>query len=395
MQITDLVYIDSTGYHFSDYPSFLAWIQDQYRAIYGADVYLEADSQDGQFLAVLAKAFYDTAALGASVFNSFSPVTAQGAGLARVVKINGLTKRVSSNSTVELTIVGQAGTVIGTVGSPGIATDALKQKWILPVTTIPGGGTVVATAVAELPGAVEAAPATITTIFTPTLGWQSVNNISAATPGAPVETDAELRMRQASSTANPSLTVLDGTVGSVANLAGVTKVRGYENDTGSTDSNGVPAHKVSICVVGGDDVAICQDIALHKTPGGGTFGNTSETVYDEHGMPILIAFNRPTTAHIQATVTISTNSGWSNDYIPLIKSAVAAVINAGRIGDSILITKLYAPAYLIGTPAGQTFDIGSLTIGKNSGMQGTSNIVLTYNENPVCDPATDVSVVIS
>lgn len=391
MEITDLAYINSTGYHYADYPAFLAWIQDKYRGIYGADTYLEADSQDGQFLAILAKAFYDTAALGASTYSSFSPAGAQGAGLARVVKINGLTKRVPSNSTVEVECVGQAGTPIVN----GIATDTLGQKWLLPTTTIPDAGTVTATAVAENSGAVSAAPGTVTTIFTPTLGWQTVTNPAAATEGAPVESDSELRARQAVSTANPSLTVMDGTVGGVANLAGVTKVRGYENDTGSTDANGIPAHKISLVVVGGDDVEIAQEIALHKTPGTGTFGDTTELVYDSRGMPLNIAFNRAVTATISARVTISVNDGWSADFATLIKAAVAAVIHAGRIGDTVLITKLYAPAYLNGSAPGLTFDVATIELKKNAGAYVDTNIALSYNENPVCVAGTNVTVVIT
>jgi hypothetical protein len=78
--ITDLVYIDSAGFHYADYPTFLTWLQDQYKAIYGADVYLEADSQDGQWIAINARAHYDSAALAAAVYNSFAPGTAQGVG---------------------------------------------------------------------------------------------------------------------------------------------------------------------------------------------------------------------------------------------------------------------------------------------------------------------------
>lgn len=391
MLITDLVYIDSTGYHYADYPSFLEWRKQQFRDIYGADIYLEADSQDGQLIAVQAKADYDTAAQGAATYNSFSPATAQGVGLSRVVKINGLSRRIPSHSTVELTIVGQSGTII----TGGIATDSLNQKWLIPTTTIPGGGTVVATGVAELEGAIAALANTVNIIFTPTRGWQTVNNASDATPGAPVESDAELRIRQAISTANPSLTVLDGTVGGVANLAGVTKVRGYENDTGSTDANGIPAHKIAISVVGGDDVEICEEILLHKTPGTGTFGNTTELVYDAHGMPINIAFNRAVTATIQAEVTISVGPAWSNDYITLIQNAIAAVINTGKIGDDVLITKLYAPAYLNGSIPGQSYDIALLRLGKNGGSLSGSNVTLTYNQNPVCVPGTDVTVIVT
>lgn len=391
MLITDLVYIDSTGYHFSDYPAFLAWLQNEYRAIYGADIYLEADSQDGQFLAVMAKAFYDTAALGASVYNSFSPVTAQGVGLSRNVRINGLTRRLPTFSTVTLTLVGQAGTVI----TGGIATDSLQQKWDIPTTTIPGGGTITVAATAQVAGAVTAAPATITTIFTPTRGWQTVNNVGAAVPGVPVETDAELRLRQAASTANPSLTVLDGTVGGVANLTGVTKVKGYENDTGITDGNGIPAHSISIVVQGGVSQDIADTIGVHKTPGTGTFGDTTVLTYDAHGMPLNISFERAVTATVQAEITIAAGVGWSTDFVALIQNAVAAVINAVPIGDDVLITKLYAPAYLIGTAAGQTFDIALLEIGKNGGAVGPTNVTMDWDENPVCVPATDITVIVT
>lgn len=392
MTVNDLVYISTAGYFFADYPTFLAWLQDQYRGIYGADVYLEADSQDGQFLAVIAQALYDTAALGAAVFNSFSPVTAQGAGLARLVKINGLTKQSPTNSTVDITIVGQAGTTI----TNGVVQDTLQQKWNVPSpTVIPGGGSIVVTAVAQEIGAVAAAPSTVTTIFTPTLGWQTVNNVAAATQGAAVETDAGLRIRQALSTANPSLTVLDGTTGGISNLSGVQKVRAYENPTGSTDANSIPAHSICMVVVGGDSMAIAQEIALHKTPGTGTYGTTPETVYDAHGMPLVINFDRATPASIQVVVTIAAGIGWSSDFAALIQQSIANTLNADRIGDTVLITKLYAPAYLLGTPPGSTFTISSLTIGKNGGMQGTSNISLTFNENPTCDPAADVTVIVT
>lgn len=391
MDITDLFFIDATGYHFADYPTTLAWLTTQYQNIYGADIYLGADSEDGQIVAIQAKAMYDTGILGASIYNSFSPVTAQGLGLSRLVKINGLSRQVPSNSTADLTIVGQSGTVL----TNAVATDSLNQKWNIPTTTIPGGGSVVATAVADQPGAIAAVANSITTIFTPTLGWQSVNNVAAATPGAPVETDSALRIRQAQSTADPSLTVIDGTTGAIANLPGVTKVRTYENDTETTDANGIPSHEISSCVLGGDATSIANEIALHKTPGAGTFGNTSENVFDAHGMPLVINFNRPTGADIQVSITISTNQGWSDDYIPLIQAAVAAAINPIPIGDPILITQLYAPAYLIGTPPGLTYNISLLQIGLNGGSLGGSDIDLTYNQDPACDPNTDVTVIVT
>jgi len=391
MLITDLVYIDDTGYHYADYPAFLSWLQGSYRAIYGADVYLEADSQDGQFLAIMAKAFYDTAALGGSVFNSFSPVTAQGVGLSRQVKINGIARQASSKSTADLTVVGQPSTVI----SGGIAQDVLDQKWDLPDLVIPGGGSIIVTATAQEFGDINAEAATINKIFTPTLGWQTVNNVNPATPGAPVESDAELRVRQAESTAIPSLTVLDGTVGGVSNVPGVQKTKGYENDTNSTDGNGIPAHSICIVVLGGDSVAIAEQIALHKTPGTGTFGDTTELVYDAHGMPLNIKFERPTIVTIGVKITIAVDQFWSNDFIPLIEAAVAAQINSLEIGETVLITKLFAPAYLIGTPEGGTYDIIELEIKKNADPYDVINIPLDFDEYAFCDADVDVTVIVT
>ncbi len=391
MEISDLVYIDATGYHYPDYPTTLEWLKGKYRDIYGADAYLEADSQDGQFLAVMAKGYYDTFVLGASVYNSFSPVSAQGTGLARLVKINGLEKQAPSKSTVTLTLVGEAGTVI----TNGIATDTLSQKWLVPDTTIPDAGEIDVVAEAEFAGAVNAQADTITSIFTPTLGWQTVNNDVAATPGAPVESDAELRLRQAASTALPSLTVLDGTIGAVENVTGVTKVRGYENDTDATDANGITEHSISMVVAGGADAAIAQAIQTKKTPGTGTFGDTTELVYDSKGMPIEISFQRAVVATIQCTVTLSAGVGWSSDFEALIQAAVAAVINAGIIGNPVLLTKLFIPAYLVGTPAQGTFDIATIELGKNGGGESAANVELDWDEEPVCVADTDVTIVVT
>jgi uncharacterized phage protein gp47/JayE len=396
MDINDLVYIDATGYHYSDYPTFLQWLTEAYQGIYGADVYLGADSQDGQFLAILAKAFYDTAALGASVYNSFSPLTAQGTGLSRIVKINGISRHSPSYSTVTVTITGQADTVI----TNGIATDVLNQKWLLPTTvTIPFGGTIDVTATAEQIGFVTAEANTITNIFTPTRGWQTVNNSGAATPGDAVESDAELRIRQSQSTALPAQTVFDATLGAVANLTGVTKVQGYENFTDITDANGLDPHSICVVTVGGDGTEIAQAILDHKTPGTDPVGNAGpEEVFDARGIPYEIAYSEAVTATIQVDVAGVAGPGYSSDYEPLIKAAVAAAINALPIGAQIFYTTLFVPAYLIGTPAYGTFSITSIEIGIDGGGTSAANIDLDTGidaQNPVCDPDTDVTVTIS
>lgn len=391
MAIADLVYVDATGFHYPDYPTVLEQLKDEYRTIYGNDVYLEADSQDGQWIAVMALAIFDTMQVAAAVYNSFSPLTAQSDALSRNVKINGIRRRVATYSQVDLRIVGQVGTTINN----GQAEDTLGQKWNLPVSvTIPVGGEITVTAQAADIGDVSAAAGTITKIATPTLGWQTVENLLPAVEGEPVETDAELRSRQAVSTAIPSLSVLDGTVGAVASLAGVTRFRGYENDSDVTDANGIPAHSIAIVAEGGDQQAIGDAIAIKKTPGTGTYGTTTVTTYDQYGLPNLINFFRPTPATIGVEVTIQALTGYTTGFADLIAAAVAASIQALEIGDDVLITKLYVPANLPGQAAGATFDITQLRIKKNAEAFGTSNLTLAFNEVAECDPAVDVTVIV-
>lgn len=391
MAIADMVKVDENGFQYPDYPTVLAFLQDEYRAIYGADVYLEADSQDGQWIAVQALAIYDTLQVAAAVYNSFSPLTAQSDALSRNVKLNGIRRRVATFSQADLTIVGQVGTTIVN----GQAEDTLGQKWNLPASVVvPVSGEIVVTATAAEIGAVAAQAGSINKIATPTLGWQSVTNVLAAVAGNPVETDAELRRRQTVSTALPSLSVLDGTVGAVASLPGVTRFRGYENDSNVTDADGIPAHNIAIVVEGGDTQAIGNAIAAKKTPGTGTYGTTAVNTVDSYGIPNVINFFRPTEAVIGVQVTIEALAGYTTGFAALIAAAVAEHINSLDIGDDVLITKLYVPANLPGTAAGATYDIVNIEIKRDADPFAASNVALAFNEVASCDPLVDVTVVI-
>lgn len=389
MAISDLAYVDSAGFHAADYETVLTYLKTEYRAIYGQDVYLEPDSQDGQWIGILALAITDTIQLAESVYNSFSPATALGDALARNVRINGIRARAATYSTVDLTLAGTAGTVL----SGAIAQDAAGQKWDVPDVTLPAGGTVVVTATAQTIGAVLAPAGSVTKIATPVRGWQSVTNAAAATPGAPVETDAELRARQAVSVAIPSQSIFVGTIGAVASVPGVTRWRGYENDTGVTDSNGIPGHTISLVVEGGDAAAIAQAIAVKKTPGTGTHGTTTVVVTDAYGAVIPIRFYRPTAASIQAVITIQALAGYTAGIGDKIAAAVAAAINALPIGEDVVLSRLYGPANLSGAD-GATFQIDSITLGRDGGAQAAANVAILFNEAAAADVA-DITVTVA
>ena len=227
-----LAFVDAAGFHLSDFEDFLDFNREALRRIYGEDVDLDADTQDGQLVTHFAQAQYDLAALCAKVFNAYSPATAVGDGLSRQVKINGIRRQGATHSTVDLLIEGTVGT--GIIG--GKVRDTAGYSWSLPQSvTIPTEGRITVTATADAEGPIRAAVGTVTKIATPTEGWISVTNLAEATAGRDVESDAYLRVRQGLSTAQPSQSILRGIYGQIANLAGVTRLRVYENDQHETE----------------------------------------------------------------------------------------------------------------------------------------------------------------
>ncbi len=369
--------IDEFGINKPDYEQARAYLVEAFQGIFGQDIYVDPDSQDGQQIAIFASAINDANAMAVQVYNSFSPSTGRGVGLSSNVKINGIARRVASFSTVDLLVTGQAGTTI----TAGAATDAAGNRWLLPESvTIPPDGDITVTATARDIGSVAAAANTITTIGTPTRGWQSVTNPAAATAGAPIENDAQLRQRQTVSTAIPSLTVFEGTMGAVASIVGVLRYRGYENDQDATDADGIPGHTISLVVDGGDAQAIGEAIAAKKSPGTGTYGTTSVDVIDEYGVTRAIEFFRPETVAIKAEITLTPRQGYSTAIETQIKQAVVDYINAIRIGDDVIRSKIYLPANLFGGAGSQSFEITNLRIAKVADPLGTADVPIAFNQ---------------
>ena len=377
--------ITSTGITAPSYAEILAYLQSQYRSIYGADVYLEPDSQDGQFLAVQALAISDANAAIIAAYLSYSPSTAQGAGLSNNVKINGIARAIPTSSQVDLVIIGQSGTII----TSGIVEDQNSNKWALPASvTIPPAGTITVTATCTTLGAVSAGVDQVNKIVTTTRGWQSVNNPSAASTGSPVEKDPALRAKQKTSTALPSRTVLEGTIGAVANVSGVTRYVAYDNDTSVTDANGIPANHLAMVVEGGDVTAIASAIAAKKGPGGGTFGTTSATVPNVYGMPITIGFFRPAYCAITGVMSLKALAGYTTAIGAAAQQAISDYVNQVAIGGGPSGTVEWADALTAANsvPGSSTFKLTALTL-SGPGGAGAPDVPLAFNQAATCTPA--------
>ncbi|ENE1699042.1 baseplate J/gp47 family protein [Salmonella enterica] len=377
--------VTAEGISAPDYQTILDTLTSYFQQIYGSDAYLEPDSKDGQMVALVALAVHDANNTAISVYNCFSPVTGYGAALTSNVKINGIARKGATNSTVDLLLTGTAGTTI----TNGTVKDTNNVIWRLPASVVIGvDGTVTVTAICSNSGAIAALAGTITTINTPIRGWTSVTNPAAATVGAPAETDAELRIRQGQSVAIPSITPFEGVDGAIANIAGVTRHKLYENDTGKTDGNGLPPHSISAIVDGGDVTEIARTIRGNKGQGVRTWGKTSVTVPDKYGNPHIISFSRPTDVPVYGKITLKVFAGYTSQIGVQIQQAVADYINRLMIGDQVLLSRIYSPANLGVVSGGNAryYDIQELLIGKSPEAVAAANINIAYDESASCKP---------
>lgn len=375
--------VTAEGISAPDYHTVLDTITGYFQQIYGSDAYLDPDSKDGQMVALVALAIHDANNTAISVYRSFSPATALDDALTSNVKINGITRRAATNSTVDLLLTGTVGTTI----TNGSVRDTNSVIWNLPATVVIGtDGTVVATATCANSGAVAAVAGSVNGINTPTRGWASVTNPLAATVGIAAETDAELRVRQSQSVALASLTPFAAVDGAIANVEGVTRHKLFENDTETTDANGLPAHSISAIVEGGDATEIANTIRSTKGQGVSTYGTTAVIVTDKYGNPYTIRFSRPVDVPIYVSITIQALTGYSSEVGDEMKAAVAAYINSLAIGDSVLLSRVYSPANLGVVSGGNAryYDIMELLIGRTAEGVAAANVVFAYDESASC-----------
>jgi uncharacterized phage protein gp47/JayE len=351
------------------------------KAIFGDSINLDPDTIDGQTIGIFADSISNLDKLAEDIYHSFNPSSATGTALSRLVQLNGIRRIGGTYSTCDVVCIGQAGTVIP-AGSliQSTATQAIFKTDFELTIGDSGTGTVSCKAV-DL-GEQQAPANTLTDINTPIYGWQSVNNPTAAVVGRDEETDAELRIRRAKSTATAAQSVLEGIYGSIANLPGVTQVQVYENSLDTRQaSTQLPPHSIQCVVQGGDLADIANAIWLKKTAGVTLTGNTQYIVKDSMGNEQNIVFSRPVSVPVYMIVNLSKKVGWPSDGVGRIQNALVQwVVDNQQIGEELIQSRLYEALNSI-----PGHSVTSLLIGTAANPTSTNNISVPFNGLAIAD----------
>lgn len=386
--------IGAAGISIPAFADALASLQTSFRNIYGQDVDLSADTQDGALLAIFAKAYGDMNDLAVAAYQSFSPTYAQGIGLSSLVKLNGLRRKSPTFSTVTANVEGTVGITI----LSGIVVDDNNNQWTLPINTeIPISGAVLVTLTCSTAGTITVPQGTSLTLVNPQPGWNAVTTTTDTQPGLPVEMDATLRQRQSVSTSQPALSPLQSILAAIANIPGIGRYAIYENDSPAFSPTGLPPHTISVVCEGGDVTAIASAIQSKKIPGCGTYGSTAVSILDPAGVPDTIRFFYLTELAIYFAITLRPRQGYSAATGNLILSSVAIAIATLPEGQNVEYDKLWSAANLSGTAAinattasgntltqaqldvlSSTYEITVFTIGTSPSPIGTADIVVPF-----------------
>lgn len=355
---------------------------------------LDPSTPDGLKLAHDAEVFSALDETLQQAYNSKDPNKASGVDLDVIASLTGTSRSEGTASTVTgfvlsgvaspLTTV-PAGTIFESVTTGSRWT--LDQQWTLDSS----GQAVVDITCTEI-GPIEADAGTITRIITTVPGLTSCNNPSPATPGTGIESDSSLRVKRATAVGRPGNNQIDSMLGELYAVDGTRRVKVYENDTNTTDSNGLPPHSITPIIDGGTDADVAMAIYTKKNPGVALYQDgtpvsvdvTSPTYPDNVK---TIKFSRPKYVDMVIAVTIKNDGSLPSNTQDLIQDAFIEFASGGLvpaefgfkvdgfdIGETVPYSTLYTPINKVIGQYGNSY-VQTLTVNG-----GTTNVAIAFNE---------------
>lgn len=355
---------------------------------------LDPSTPDGLKLAHDAEVFSALDETLQQAYNSKDPNKASGVDLDVIASLTGTSRSNGTPSTVSGFVLTGVASPVTTVPAGTIFESSVTgSRWTLDQTwTLDGTGTAIVDITCTVDGPTEADANTINRIITTVPGLTSCNNPTPATPGTEIETDSSLRVKRATSVGRPGNNQIDSMLGELYAVSGVRRVKVYENDTNTTDSNGLPPHSIAPIIDGGTDADVAMAIYIKKNPGvalyqAGTPVSVDVTSPTYPDNVKNIKFSRPEYVDMIIAVTIKNDGSLPSNTQDLIREAFIDFAAGGLvpaeygfkvdgfdIGESIPYSTLYTPINKVIGQYGNSY-VQTLTV--NS---GTTNVAIAFNE---------------
>lgn len=358
--------INQDGLIIDEFSTIYNRLADKFKLIYGQDINLEQNSPDGQLLGIITNEIYDLQTLILHIYNSFDPDLAQGVELNKLLKLIAQTRRASTKSIVDITIVSNANV---TLPADYTIIDENKNEWVINAETTLIAGTNIVSFNAVNFGAIEASANTINDVVTVFPEITSVNNALPAEVGRDEESDVLLRKRRNNLLSVNSNSTIAGVYSKLFLLDTVTDAVIYENATDTYDAlKDLNAHTLWCIIDGGAVDEIAQIIATDKTIGTdlkGTISNNYVEIFlkadgTTRSLTHTVKFDRPTEISLYIKLTVSKKI--ITDIIDMDAIKNKLVEKLYSINEKATATELYAYVY----SAGNTFIASNLEVSKDN-----------------------------
>ena len=358
--------INENGLLIDEFSTIYNRLADKFKLIYGQDINLEQNSPDGQLLGIITNEIYDLQTLILHIYNSFDPDLAQGVELNKLLKLIAQTRRASTKSIVDITIVANANV---TLPADYTIIDENKNEWVINAETTLIAGTNIVSFNAVNFGAIEASANTINDVVTVFPEIISVNNTLPAEVGRDEESDVLLRKRRNNLLSVNSNSTIAGVYSKLFLLDTVTDAVIYENATDTYDAlKDLNAHTLWCIIDGGSIDEITKIIATDKTIGTdlkGTISNNYVEIFlkadgTTRALTHIVKFDRPTEIPLYIKLTVSKKI--ITDIIDMDAIKNKLVEKLYSINEKATATELYAYVY----SAGNTFIASNLEVSKDN-----------------------------
>lgn len=364
-----------------------------------ATVNTSSDTPNGQIIdsmAVLVTA-KDSEIL--NLANQFNPKKASGIWQDAIGSIYFLERKMAQPTVATCQCAGLQGTVIPQ--NAVIQTEDGEQLVAIQSATIPSGGSVDVEFQTIRTGAIEIGANTCTKIVTVVAGWDSVNNASAGALGRDVESRFDFEKRRALSVArnaHGSRLAVQSAVASVNNVLDCLVLENRSDSSVTIQGVSLISHSIAVCVYGGSDDDIAEQIYMKLDAGCGTNGSNTVTYVSEDGVSNHYKIVRPTATDIYIEVEINETINTLNTVVDDIKNAIINDFNGNDLnsgnprrgcGDTIYASSL---AVAVVKTAGVS-DLVSITLGRSASPTG-NYVTMDADEEPIVSADT-INVVIN
>jgi hypothetical protein len=312
-------YIDSTGFVKTRLPEIQARLRIGFKSIYGlSDAAVAPETKDGQIIDLFALIESENQDLAEAVFNGLGPA-ADGVMLNNVLGLNGLIRGEGGYSAFSAPVHGDAGTIIPNGSLVGISTQPDVRLRTVSAVQLDAGGDSTVTLSAQDKGPITFdANTDALTIMSVIKGWASVGgsagntNVLQLVTGSLYETAGAARSRRSASVAAPSQSMLDGLVGELLGLAGVSQVMVYEKKGTDGDQDDwvidgttyEHIHGIWCIVQGGDEDEIAEVIWRRSGQGVQIVGAELVSITDSVGFAHAIRYSVPDSKPIHLGMSI-------------------------------------------------------------------------------------------